>query len=371
MSTRKKPDASPFEAHKARLKRLRAALKANGHEHFLITAPNDIRYLTGFSGEDSFALVSPKSFHVISDFRFNEQLDAIKLIAKVVLRDGLMHETVRALLADLSIDTLAIQSETVTVAQKTRYTKLLKGVKLVDTEGVVSKLRVIKDAAEVSAIRKAAGIQQKALLQVLEEIGPGMTESRVAAKLEFAMKSLGSEGTGFNTIAAARTNSAIPHAVTGNTKTAKNKPLLIDFGAIHNGYRSDMTRVFNFGTWNTTIHEIYSITLEAHEAAAAALRPGLSGRDADAVARNIIAKAGYGEQFGHGLGHGLGLDIHEDPRLSKQSTDVLEEGMVVTVEPGIYIQGLGGVRIEDDYVITKTGAKNLCTLPKDIGWATR
>jgi len=369
----KKPQSSDptVKAFRARLRRVRAAIKGLGHDALLVTNPKDIRYLTGFSGEDSFALVMPRSFHVISDFRFNEQLDAIKHLAKIVLRDGLMPGTVRALVRDMGIRKLAIQAEYMTVAQKSTYAKMLRPIKLTDTTNIFAALRVIKDEAEILSIRKAVRIQQRALKQTLEEIGPGTSETRIAATLEYNMMALGSEGAAFGTIAAVRANSAVPHAVAGKAKAAKNQPLLIDFGATVDGYRSDMTRVFSFGKWNPKVREIYSIVLDAHKAAARALKPGVKCADIDAAARDLITDAGYGEYFGHGLGHGIGLDIHENPRLSKASTDVLKPGMVVTVEPGIYIQGVGGVRLEDDYVITASGAKNLCSLPKDIGWATR
>jgi len=366
-----KSKTDAFSAPKERLRRLRAALAKLGHDALLITNPNDIRYLTTFSGEDSFALVTKKKLYVLSDFRFNEQLDGIGPIAKVVLRSGLMHETVRSLVRDLSLDSLAIQAEHVSVAQKATYRKKLRPTKLIDTTGIMQGLRVVKDAEEIASIRKAVSIQQRALKAVLEELGPGVTETEIVARLEYTMKAMGSEGPAFSTMAAVGTNAAVPHAIAGKKKTAKNRPLLIDFGATVDGYKSDMTRVVSFDGWTATMREIYGIVREAHKASAKALKPGISASDVDAVARDLIDEAGYGDAFGHGLGHGIGLDIHEAPRLARTSSDVLEEGMVVTVEPGIYLQGTGGVRIEDDYVITSKGAKNLCTLPKSLEWATR
>jgi len=223
MAQRTQTKPAPFVPQRSRLRKLRAAMKKGGHTALLITNATDIRYLTSFSGEDSFALVTAKSLHVLSDFRFNEQLDAIKPVAKIVLRSGLMPETVKGLVRELGIKSLAIQAEHMTVAQKTRYAASLRPAKLVDTVGMLDALRVIKDETEIASIKKAINIQQRALTQTLDEIGPGMTESRIVAILEYNMKSLGSDGPAFGTIAAAKTNGAIPHAVAGKTKTAKNK----------------------------------------------------------------------------------------------------------------------------------------------------
>jgi Xaa-Pro aminopeptidase len=232
-------------------------------------------------------------------------------------------------------------------------------------------MRRIKDDSEVALIRAAAKIQEQALLAVLPTLKPGQTELEVAAALEAEMKRRGSSAPGFETIVAADPNGSLPHYRPGRTKLRQNRALLIDWGAIYQGYHSDMTRVFAFGKWPAKIAEIYQITLDAQEMAAAALKPGVSTQDIDAIARGHITKHGYGDCFGHGLGHGLGFNGHEDPRLSHMvSGTVLEPGDVVTVEPGIYLPGIGGVRIEDDYVITQKGAKCLCTLPKDLDWAT-
>jgi Xaa-Pro aminopeptidase len=185
------------------------------------------------------------------------------------------------------------------------------------------------------------------------------------------MKSRGSTEPGFTTIIASGTNGSLPHYRAGPAKIAKNKPILIDWGAVYQGYHGDMTRVVCLGKWPKKIAEIYQIVLDAQQMAAAALAPGKSTREIDAIARDHIARHGYAEHFGHGLGHGMGMKGHEDPRLSHLTPNLtLQPGNVVTVEPGIYLPGIGGVRIEDDYVITDTGSKNLCTLPKDITWAT-
>jgi Xaa-Pro aminopeptidase len=239
---------------------------------------------------------------------------------------------------------------------------------------LVAGLRLIKDASEVELIRHAARIQEAALLATLPELVKGagrITEQDVAARLEAEMKRLGSTMPGFATIVAAEPNGSLPHYRAGARVVERNRSVLIDWGATFRGYHSDMTRVVAMGRWPTKIREIYEIVLEAQMTAAAALKPGKTTAEIDALARGIITKAGYGEAFGHGLGHGLGLNGHEEPRLTHLlAPTVLRPGQVVTVEPGIYLPGVGGVRIEDDYLVTEDGAECLCTLPKDLRWAT-
>ncbi|MEN0021616.1 MAG: M24 family metallopeptidase, partial [Planctomycetota bacterium] len=265
----------------------------------------------------------------------------------------------------------AFQADAVTVAARDAMAKKLGARRLHATSGLIGQMRAVKDEHEVKAIRKAVRTQEAALEALLPTIEPGQTEQEVAGRLEAEMKARGSSQPGFNTIVAARANGSLPHYRPGNTKIAKNQPLLIDWGAVVNGYHGDMTRTFTLGKWPKKIREIYEIVLEAQEMSAAALAPGKHTDEVDAVARDHIAKHGYGEFFGHGLGHGMGMDGHEDPRLSHMVKGVeLEPGHVVTVEPGIYLPGVGGVRIEDDYVITERGAKNLCKLPKTLEWST-
>ncbi len=337
-------------------------------EALLITNPKDVDYLTGFHGEDSWAIVAPRAVFVVSDFRFQEELDAIKN-AKLIIRKGAIDEAAAGALE--SFKGIGVQAEHLTVATRAKLAKALGAKRLVDTTGLLSTIRLRKDDSEISLIRKAVRIQQQALEETLAGVGPGQTEADIAAELEMRMKRLGASGPSFGTIVAARANGSKPHYRPAKTKTAKNQPLLIDWGAVVGGYCSDMTRTFTFGRWPKPLADVYQIVLEAHLAAIDAVAPGVKCRKVDAVARDIITKSGYGEHFGHGLGHGIGLDIHEGPRLSKQSEETLEPGMVVTIEPGIYLPGIGGVRIEDDVLVTDRGRRNLCSLPKAIDWATR
>lgn len=382
--------SSPFEHRLGRLARALGELDA---DVLLVTNPKDVGYLTGFLGGDSYLLVykaesasgrgGPKPV-LISDFRYKEELEPVAELASIYIRSRSMMDAIAEVVggaggtpgeaASAITGTIAIQSEHMTVAEKATIGRKLGsgGAKrLRDSLGLVSKLRVIKDESEIALIKKAAKIQEQALLAILPEIKPGLTETEIAARLEAEMKTRGSSAPGFETIVAAGANGSLPHYRPQNKKVSAGKPLLIDWGAIYQGYHSDMTRTFSLGKWPEKVAEIFDIVLEAQLASADALAPGKTTKEIDAIARQIIAKAGYAEFFGHGLGHGLGLNGHEDPRLTNMlGPTTLEVGMVVTIEPGIYLPGIGGVRIEDDYVITPKGATNLCSLKKTREWGT-
>lgn len=357
-----------------RLGRLRATLAQQGLGWFLVTNPLDVGYLTGFLGGDSYLLVGPQGATIISDFRYQEELETVKPLATVYIRKGGMLAAVAEVFTAQRVDRCGYQSEYITVAERASFAQALGesgNDRLSSTTGIVARMREIKDDTEVACIEYAARIQESALLAILPSIKPGLTELEVAARLEAEMKTRGSSEPGFQTIVAAKANGSLPHYRPQAVKLAAGRPLLIDWGAVYLGYHSDMTRTFSLGKWPPKVREIYEIVLEAQEAAAAALAPGKTTRQIDAVARTIIADAGYAEQFGHGLGHGLGFNGHEDPRLSHMTAEApLRVGQVVTVEPGIYLPGVGGVRIEDDYLITQSGSRRLCTLPKDLAWST-
>lgn len=342
-------------------------------DHFLVTNPLDVGYLAGFLGGDSYLLVAARAGKpvLVSDFRYLEELEPHRGAVRVVIRKRAMGEAIGELLSDRSVRRCGVQGEHMTLAERDALAKRAGDGKLVTTAGLVTKLRARKDPHEVALIEAAVAIQEKALRAVLPTIRPGRTELQIAADLEAEMKRLGSSQPSFETIVAARAKGSLPHYRPGRVKTAAGQPVLIDWGATYQGYHSDLTRTFSLGRWPAAIREIYGIVLEAHERAAAALRPGVSTAQVDAAARDHIAAAGYGEQFGHGLGHGIGLNVHEEPRLSHMITGGrLEAGHVVTIEPGIYLPGVGGVRIEDDYLVSETGARRLSRLPRTMEWCT-
>ncbi|MFN9133584.1 MAG: M24 family metallopeptidase [Phycisphaerales bacterium] len=360
-----------------RLTRLRAGMAKAGLPAALITSPKDVGYLTGFLGGDSYLLLTATGAVILSDSRYDEELEPCRPFCDVVIRKKLMSDALADLLTAHRIKRLGIQPEHATLATRSAIASKASGVELVEAPGIVARLRILKDEHEIKAIKKAIALPEEALEATLKFIaarlrkGPS-SEMEVAAKLEFEMKIRGSSAPGFETIVGAKANGSLPHYRPHDVKFSRNHPVLIDWGAIYNGYHGDMTRVFCWGKFPAKVREIYSIVLEAHEQSAAALAPGKSVRAVDEVARGIIRRAGYEQQFGHGLGHGMGLDGHEGPSLSHLAEDrPLEPGMVVTIEPGIYLPGIGGVRIEDDFLITEKGAVNLCTLPKDLDYATR
>lgn len=367
-----KPSSTRASPHAPRLARLRALLSTPGADSILITNPLDVAYLTGFLGGDSYLLlpVSGRPF-LISDFRYQEELEPIRPLADILIRTKPLPAASADAIRDRRLSCCAAQSEHITLAEFNALAALLAPAKLIPSSSLVPQLRRTKDEHEIALIRRAIRVQQQALEAVLPTLSPGQTELEVAARLESEMKSRGSAEPGFKTIIAAKANGSFPHYRPGRDKLAANKTVLIDWGAVVDGYHGDMTRTFTLGKWPPKLREIYEIVLDAQQSAAAVLAPGKHTHAVDAIARAHITKHGYGEHFGHGLGHGMGLQGHEEPRLNPLTPDdTLREGDVVTVEPGIYVPGLGGVRIEDDYLITAKGATNLCTMPKTLKWST-
>ena len=364
---RKTASSAKADIFAPRLKRLRNSLPEHKIDSLLVTNPADIRYLTGFRGEDAYLLVALKGkARLISDSRFETELRSLKKRLSIIIRTGPMIPAVVNLADKISLTCMGVQAEYLTVSVRSQLQRKLGAKRLRNTEGLIRNLRVIKDEAELKLLRKAGQIQQKALDLTLKTVKAGQTETEVAARLAYEMRNLGADGEAFPSIVAARANGALPHAVPGRTRLAAGQPLLIDWGASYQGYRSDMTRTFTLGRWSAKMREIYGIVVESQLAGIAAVQPGARCADVDKASREVIEAAGYGKLFGHGLGHGIGLDVHEAPGLNRRSNEVLQPGMVVTIEPGIYIPGTGGVRIEDDVLVTDRDHKVLTNYPKDI-----
>lgn len=360
--------------YSTRIARLRGLLQDKECSHALVTSATDVGYLTGYTGGDSYVVIPTAANAkpvIVSDFRYQEELEHFKGLAEVVIRKGSMVEAVGEVLRGVKASKVAFQAECMTVAERDAIAKRLEKNTLVPTTGLVIGLRRVKDEHEIGQIRKAIKIQEQALIEVLPTLKPGETELEVAGRLEAGMKQRGATGLAFGTIIAARANGSLPHYRPSTTKVGSGQGLLIDWGAVYEGYRGDLTRTFAMGKWPKKLAEIYPIVLEAHEAAAGALSAGKRSSEVDKVAREVITKAGYGEHFGHGLGHGIGLDTHEEPRMSHMiAGSILQAGNVVTIEPGIYLPGVGGVRLEDDYLVMEGGCRKLSSLPKDMEWAT-
>lgn len=353
-----------------RLDALKKRLAACRADALLITNPVDIRYLTGFVGDDSWALVplSPRrrKVYILSDFRFEEQIEREAPHAAAVMRKKGLAEELGKLSKRAKAETIGLQPDHVTLALRKRLVKELGTGRLIEVRDKLLDQRAVKQPGEIAAIRKALAIQQQAYRETLEFVTPGMTEAEVAAYLEYRMRALGADGPSFPTIVAAGGNAALPHAVPGRAKIRQGGIVLIDWGAKWGGYCSDLTRVVAMGEMPAAMREVYRVVLDAQLAAIDAIKPGAKLKDIDAVARRVITGAGYGKRFGHSLGHGIGLDIHEHPTLAQRSDGELEPGQVVTVEPGVYLPGVGGVRIEDDVLVTARGGEVLSDLPKSL-----
>ena len=349
-----------------RMARLRRQIAKVGLDGMLVSNRSDIRYLSGFCGDDSWLVITRRSSRMISDLRFQQELSRTCPWTRSVMRRGRLPDALVKVVGSMRISRLGFQADHITVAQARALAKVLGGKRLKAVTGWLAQLRAAKDDVELAAIRRAVRIQEQAFRLLVTHMRPGMTEQEVAAYLEYTMKQLGASGSSFPTIVAAGANSALPHAVPGRRRLKRDQIVLVDFGARVDGYCSDLTRVVCLGRMPGRLAKVYSIVREAQLAAIEAIKPGVRLRDVDAVARRIIAKAGYGERFAHSLGHGIGLDIHEQPILSPKIDGELSPGHVVTVEPGIYLPGIGGVRIEDDVAVTERGRRKLSTLPTDL-----
>ncbi len=351
-----------------RLRAVRRRLRRWGVQALLVSNPQDIRYLTGFIGDDSWAVVwtGRSSVTVISDFRFQEQIQRQAPYLSVRMRKAALSDELAVLMDKARTKRLALQAAYVTLAQRTALVKKIGAARLLPIDDQLLAQRAVKDKSEVAAIRRALKIQQEAFRRTVGQIRPGQTEQHVAALLEYQMRMLGADGASFPTIVAADANASLPHAIPGQRKIKKSGVILIDWGARWKGYCSDLTRVVAIGKMPIKIQEIYRVVLEAQRTAIDAIAPGRRLKDIDTAARRVIEKAGYGAYFGHSLGHGIGLDIHEQPTLSARGQGVLQVGHVVTVEPGIYLPGQGGVRIEDDVLVTERGRRVLSDLPTDL-----
>ncbi|MBL8989312.1 MAG: aminopeptidase P family protein [Gemmatimonadetes bacterium] len=339
---------------------LRAELAEQHLDAVVVAGAANIRYLTGFTGSAAHLVVSAGRTVLVTDFRYAGQAPAeVGREVDVRIERSSLWNGLRQSIGALGIRRLGIDRSRVTLAAWEEF-RQVTAVELVPVSGLVERLRVTKDPEEIEAIRDAARLAGEALASVVDFIRPGRTELEVAAELEAALRRRGSEWHPFQSIVAAGPRSALPHARSSERPIGVGEFLVVDFGAQVRGYCSDITRTFVVGARaDQRQRDTYGVVREAQTRARGALRAGLTGREGDSLAREVIARAGMGEAFGHSLGHGLGLEVHEDPRLSQTSETPLPAGAVVTVEPGVYFDGWGGVRIEDDLVLVDGGAECL------------
>lgn len=360
-----------------RLVRLRTALRelSPAPAAMLVQNPVNTGYLTGFSGSSAMLLVTPDEAVLVTDSRYAEQAAAeCPGCHLIVTTPQLGYEAVVARqIAARDLPTIGVEADYLTLsgleALREAYTRLeppRDPPELHPLKGLVAQLRQIKDEAELAAIRAACALADQTFAHILGQIKPGVSERDLAAELEYFMKRRGSDGVAFETIVASGPRSALPHGRAGSRVLARGDLVTLDFGARVAGYCSDLTRTVVLGRASARQTEVYSTVLNAQSAAIAAIRAGVEGSEVDRVARDLIASRGFGDYFGHGLGHGLGRVVHDHPALSPRQAPVLRAGMVVTVEPGVYIPGWGGVRIEEDVLVTEAGCEVLTSAPREL-----
>lgn len=350
-----------------RLQKLENSLDDLQIDAVLIRDSYNRRYLSGFTGSNAYLYISKNTKKLLTDFRYTEQankqspdfdiIDYTKIGLLKILNDIIDKDNAK---------TIGFEDETISYKEFITYEKGLKNVELLPIGDTVEKIRMIKDEEELRCIQKAASIGDLAYEHILKFVKPGVTEKEVALEIETCMKKNGAENLSFDTIVASGLNSSKPHAEPSDKKIKEGDFVTLDFGCIYKGYCSDMTRTFVVGKASEKQKEIYNIVLEAQLKALEAVKAGCVGKDIDKIARDIITDKGYGDNFGHGLGHSVGLFIHEEPRFSYSDENVFTENMVVTVEPGIYVPGFGGVRIEDLVCVTKDGIINFVSSPKQL-----
>lgn len=354
-----------------RLERLRERLDGAGCQALLVTRLVNLRYLTGFTGSAGTALVTPDELLFVSDGRYRDQataeLAAAGIEARIEITATEQREVLTAAVACAEIERLGLEAGDVTWAQQRRFAdEWFEGVELVATEHLVEELRQVKDAGEIARMEAAAAVADAALAAVRHRLLDGLTEVELGLELDDAMRRLGASGTSFETIVASGPNGAMPHHRPGSRRIADGDLVVLDFGAVIDGYCSDMTRTVAVGELTATQHRMVEVVAASQAAGVAAVRAGVATRDVDRACREVIEEAGWGESFLHGTGHGVGLEIHEDPRVSARSDATLAAGHVVTVEPGVYLPEHGGVRIEDTVVVTGEGCTALTRTPKHL-----
>jgi Xaa-Pro aminopeptidase len=361
-------NALPPMSVAGRLDALRA--RFDGYDALVVTTLPNVRYLTGFAGSAGVLIVTPTGALLTTDGRYRTQsAEQVRQAgASVEITIGNMTDQ-RQAASDFvsSLSLVGLEADNVSWAGQRVWAALLDSKELVPTSNAVEGLRQVKDGAEIARMERAAAIADAALYEVLPMMSDEVTEEEFALELDTAMRRGGAESVAFETIVAAGENSAMPHHRPGGRRIRRGDPVVVDFGATFEGYRSDMTRTFCVGSEpEGDMARVFSVVGASQAAGAAAVRPGILAKDVDDVCRAIIADAGWADRFEHGTGHGVGLDIHEAPTVSQLGTATLAPGFVVTVEPGVYLPGQGGVRVEDTLVVTEEGSRPLTRFTKDI-----
>ena len=363
------------DRHASRRQKLLKVIRQNKLGGMLVTGETNVTWLTGFSGDSSWLMLTKDKCLIISDSRYEtqiaEQCPGLETVIRTTAQP--IVEVAARLISKLKPESVGFEGHLLSFEAVEALAGELKTTSLVSISGEIEMLRAVKDAQEIAEIREAVRLAARGFDFLKATLTPDMTELNAAHELEHAMRRFGAEGVSFPPIVAVDDRAALAHYEPGARVVGEANLLLVDWGAeTASRYKSDLTRVLVFGKPTKKLAKVYDVVLKANERAIRAIKPGVTCQTIDAKARNYIEKAGYGRRFGHGLGHGIGLDIHEMPRFAPNSETALEPGMVVTVEPGIYLPGWGGVRIEDDILVTKDGCEVLSAdVPKDFASAIR
>lgn len=348
-----------------RIDNIRTKLNENDLDALLVTNMYNVRYLANFTGSTGLVVITKENAYFVTDFRYTEQAAEQAKGFEIIKNEGLIYEEVAKIVEKENIKTLGFEETNVTFATYRQINELIQ-CDLKPITGLVEKLREVKTEEEIEIIQEAVNITEKAYDYILGFVKLGVTEIEVANELDFYMRGLGATGVSFDTIVASGVRSAMPHGVASDKIIEEGDMVTIDFGCYYKGYTSDMTRTFAVGDPGEKLKEIYEIVLEANKRVTEAAKAGMTGAELDAVARDYITEQGYGDAFGHTTGHGIGLEVHEGPAISFRNEEKLVPNNVITNEPGIYVPGLGGVRIEDDLVITENGNFNLMSSSKEL-----
>lgn len=351
---------------KKRIENIRKKFQQVGIDALLITSPTNRRYISGFTGSTGYVLISEDRAAFITDFRYTEQATEQCKDYEIVDNKRNMLAALKETIQRFGVKSIGFEQDFVTFAEYGRLLQAIDDVKWVPTSNLIEELRLIKDADELAKIQKAIDIADEAFSHILGYIRPGVTEEEVALELEFKMRKLGASGNSFDPIVVSGERGALPHGRPSKKAIRAGELVTLDFGCVYEGYVSDITRTVAVGEISHQLREIYNICLEAQLNGVNNIKAGMTGREADALCRDVIEKAGYGAAFGHSTGHGIGLDVHEGPNASVTSEIILQPGMLLTVEPGIYLTGIGGVRIEDDIIITENGNQILSKSTKEL-----
>ncbi len=349
-----------------RLSNLRKSIKKAKIDAVLVTKKENYTYFSGFTGTSAWLVITESDAVLVTDFRYTEQAEKQAPAYEISTYRGSIIKGLNDIFENKKIEVLGFEDANLTVDKYNEFKEKLKVREMIALGPMLDELREVKDSQELKHIKKAVAIADETFTYILGIIKPGVTEVELAAEMEYHMRKLGAGGASFETIVASGYRSSMPHGVASEKKIQMGDTITLDYGALYNGYCSDMTRTVFLGNPEEELKKIYKTVLDAQLTALAGVKKGSLGKDIDMIARNIITKAGYGDNFGHGLGHGVGLEIHEEPRLSMTGAKTMKNGMVVTVEPGIYIDGLGGVRIEDMVVVKEDEPVILTSSTKEM-----